>query len=64
MAVGLISGFGVLLLGGLVPPLGSMFGWLCDHCLHLLEWLVTFSGDKPLSHYWVSSPPGWWVLGF
>lgn len=64
VAVGLISGFGVLLLGGLVPPLGAACGWLCDWCLRFLEWLVTFSGDKPLSHYWVSSPPGWWVLGF
>jgi competence protein ComEC len=64
VAVGLISGFGVLLFGSLVPPLGAMCGWVCDGCLRFLEWLVTFSGDKPLSHYWVSSPPGWWVLGF
>src|SRR5262249_28300949 len=59
----LISGFGVLLLGD-VPLLGWMCGRVCDSCLRFLEWLVTFSGDKPLSHYWVSSLPGWWVLGF
>ena len=64
MAVGLTSGFGVLAFGPLLPPLGAMFGWLCDGSLWLLQSCIEAARDLPGSHFWVPGPADWWLLGF
>jgi competence protein ComEC len=64
VAGALYCGFGVVLLGWLVPPLGAACGWGCDQCLALLEWCVAAARHVPGSHAWVSGPPAWWLVGF
>ena len=43
-ALALLSGFGLLTIGWLVPPLASLFALVCDANLGLLDWLVTRTG--------------------
>jgi len=64
MAFALVSGFGVLVFGWLVPPLASVFGWCCNGSLGLLESCVRTARDLPFSHFWVPGPANWWLLGF
>jgi len=63
MAFALVSGFGVLVFGWLVPPLGGVCGWCCDGSLWLLESCVEWAREVPGSHVWVPGPADWWVLG-
>jgi len=64
MGVALVSGFGVLLLGWLVPPLAAVFGWCCNGSLWFLESGVQTVRDVPCSHFWVPGPADWWLWGF
>jgi len=64
MAFALVSGFGVLLFGWLVPPLAAVFGWCCNGSLWFLESGVQTARDVPCSHFWVPGPADWWLLGF
>ena len=63
ITVALYSGFGVLLLGWLLPPLGDACGWLCDASLYVVEWFIL--GGRALGgYYWLPAPPGWWIALF
>ncbi len=64
MAVALFSGFAVLVLGWLVPPLASVAGTCCDASLYCMESLI--AGAEPLRHgySWLPAPPQWWVAVF
>lgn len=64
MAFALITGFGVLVFGWLLPPLAAAFGRCCDGSLWLLEWCIELARSVPGSHFWVPGPPVWWLLGF
>lgn len=64
VSLALLSGFAVLMLGWLVPPLGNACGWICDGNLSLLDWSVRESAALPGSHYWVPGPDDWWLVGF
>jgi competence protein ComEC len=64
VAASLMSGFGVLLFGWLVPPLGLVFAWICDRSLALVERCVTTASALPGSHFWVPGPADWWLVGF
>jgi competence protein ComEC len=63
VAVGLLAGFGVLLLGWLIPPLGHFFGWLCSACLTLVQGCVSLAARLPGGHFWLPGPPDWWLIG-
>jgi len=64
MAFALVSGFGVLVFGWLLRPLGAVFGWCSNGSLWLLESCVQTARDVPLSHFWVPGPANWWLVGF
>jgi competence protein ComEC len=64
IAVALLCGFGVLLLGWLAPPLAYVAARLCDASLGVIDLLVTQAATWPGSHFWVAGPPVWWLLGF
>ena len=64
VAGALFFGFGVLLFGWLVPPLGDLFGWLANLCLATLEGTVGYAHRVPGGHFWVAGPAAWWVVVF
>jgi competence protein ComEC len=64
MSEALFAGFGVILLGGIAPPLGAACGWLCDTSLGIMEWLIHLGLSVPGNHVWGPAPPGWWVVAF
>ncbi len=64
VALAMAAGFGVLVFGWLVPPLGAAFGWLCDFNLRLLESAIDHAAAIPGGHFWVPGPRDWWLAGF
>jgi competence protein ComEC len=64
MAFALVSGFGVLVFGWLLPPLAGVFGACCDGSLWLLQSCVETARRVPWSHFWVPGPADWWLCGF
>jgi competence protein ComEC len=64
VALAMAAGFGVLVFGWLVPPLGAAFGWLCDFNLRLLETAIDHAAAIPGGHVWVPGPRDWWLAGF
>jgi competence protein ComEC len=64
VSVALFAGFGVLLFGWLLPPVGHACGWVCNQSLGLLEWMVDGADRVSAGHAWIPAPAQWWVLGF
>ena len=64
VAVALFSGLGVFVMGGFSPPLGTLFGWLCDTSLHLLEECLAGALYLPWAYCWIPHLPEWWVAGY
>lgn len=64
VAIAMVSGLATLLVGGLIPPLGALFGWVCDGSLALLEWLVAWGRDWPAAFFWLPAPPVWCLAIF
>ena len=63
-SVGLLTGFGVLVLGWLMPPLGTVTGLICDGALAWSDRCVSLGSTWPAGHFWVVGPPVWWVAAF
>jgi len=64
MACGLMSGFALLIVGDLLPPLAYVLGDFCNLNLWLLEWLVMTARRVPGGHVWAPGPADWWLWGF
>ncbi|MEX2186744.1 MAG: DNA internalization-related competence protein ComEC/Rec2 [Pirellulales bacterium] len=64
MALAMLFGFLVMLVGGLVPPLGDFFGSLCGASFHVLDGIVDAARSVPGGRYWVPGPDDWWMLVF
>ena len=64
MLVVLYSGFGLLVIGWIFPPLAKALAYLCDANLWFLETVVNFVKEIDGSHFWVPGPASWWLLGF
>ncbi len=64
VGVALFAGFGVMVFGWLLPPVGFVCGWICNQSLGLLEWMVDAADGVAAGHIWTPAPAGWWVLGF
>lgn len=64
VAAALLSGFGVMLFGWIMPPLASLCGLVCDWNLDLMDRLVAIANEIPGSHFWLPGPANWWLLGF
>ncbi len=57
-------GFGMLAFAWLLPPLGSLFGSLCDANLAVIQSTIEWTASLPASHFWSAGPAVWWLLGF
>jgi competence protein ComEC len=64
ISAALISGFLLLAVGWLVPPLGGICAAVCDTSLWAIDSCVGFAASLPWSHAWVPGPPLWWLCGF
>ena len=64
VALGLMSGFAVLVLDWVFPPLGAIAGSFCDASLWAVEGAVETASHCPGSHFWVPGPEPWWLWVF
>ena len=64
VASSLATGFAMLLVGWLVPPLEPLFAAGCRTSLSGLEQLVGGSSQLPGAYYWTPAPAVWWVIGW
>jgi competence protein ComEC len=64
VCVAMWSGYFMLTLGWLMPPVGSVCGAVCDVSLSGLEQVVAWAELLPAGHFWTPGPAWWWVLGF
>lgn len=62
--VALASGLALIIAGWVWWPLATCFGFTCHASLSTIRWIVETSAQIPCSHFWLPSPPGWWVAGF
>jgi competence protein ComEC len=60
----MVSGFGVLAFGWLVPPIGAICGWVCDRSLGLIESTIDAAARLPGTYFWMPGPELGWLLGF
>jgi competence protein ComEC len=58
------SGYAMLLVGWLLPPLGAALGALCNSSLAGLEAVVHWAESLPAGHFWAPGPAWWWVTVF
>lgn len=58
------SGFAMLLVGWIIPPVGVLCGIVCASSLTMLEQLVHWSESLPAGHFFAPGPAWWWVLVF
>ena len=63
MLLALMSGLGLIALGWF-PPIGWPLGVICGVSLWLVQLLVNWGEQIPLGHFWLRSPPAWWLYGF
>jgi competence protein ComEC len=59
----LASGIATVVFG-LVAPLGSLFGSVCDLSIQAMRELIDLAASVPFGHFWLPSPPSWWVVSF
>ncbi len=64
IALAMYSGFGVLLLGRLVPTITVILGWICQVSLEVVDGLINAALLFPGNHVWLPAPPWWWVGAF
>jgi competence protein ComEC len=57
----MITGFAVLAVGWLLPPLGAFFGVLCDFGLEAVEWSIDAAARVPGSYFWAAGPSEGWL---
>jgi competence protein ComEC len=58
------SGFGVLAIGWLLPPVGVLFAAICDLNLGIIEETVAAAARLPGSYAWTAGPPQGWLIVF
>jgi len=64
MSVSLFAGFGVLVFGGIFPPVAAFCGSICNASLALLEQAVCWAKQLEAGYFWTPPPATWWVVGF
>ncbi|MEX2306373.1 MAG: ComEC/Rec2 family competence protein [Pirellulales bacterium] len=62
--VAMWSGFVLLSIGWLIPPVAVGCGAVCNLSLAGLDGLVQWADSVPAGHFWAAGPAWWWVLGF
>ena len=63
MLSALIGGLGLIALG-FVPGVNWLLGMVCGGSLWILQWSVGWADQLPFGHFWLRSPPSWWLYGF
>jgi competence protein ComEC len=63
MLVALIAGLGLVVFGWL-PPVAWPLGVACGLSLWIVDVLVGWGELVPTGHFWLRSPPAWWLFGF
>ena len=58
-----VSGFLLLVVGGIAPLFAAPIGWVCGFFLDALQAGVDWGQRLPGSYYWVAGPPRWWIAG-
>jgi competence protein ComEC len=60
----LAAGVAVVVFGLLYDPLAAVPGLICDMTLRAMRWLIETAASIPYGHFWLPSPPVWWVAAF
>ena len=63
MLLALMSGLGLIAFGWF-PLFGWPLGVICGASLWLVQLFVGWGEQIPLGHFWMRSPPAWWLYGF
>ena len=63
MLLALMSGLGLIAFGWF-PLIGWPLGVICGASLWLVQLFVGWGEQIPLGHFWMRSPPAWWLYGF
>ncbi len=63
MLLALMAGLGLIVFGWF-PPIGWPLGVICGVSLWLVQLFVSWGEQVPLGHFWLRSPPAWWLYGF
>lgn len=64
IAVALVAGFVLLLVGWLLPALAMMLGAICSAMLAIVQSCIEVGARMPAGHWWATGPMAWWVVGF
>ena len=59
-----MSGFALLVVGTVLPPLAWLPALFCNVSFLLIEWLVRLGQRTPAGHFWVPGPEDWWLAAF
>jgi len=64
MTAALWTGFGLLVVGAVCPPLAPMLGGCCDGTIAMLQSGIETARRLPASYFWLPGPAEWWLVGF
>ena len=64
ITIAMWSGFFMVLLGWLIPVIGTICGSVCNWSLAWLEGLVKWAEALRFGHFWMPGPAWWWVIVF
>lgn len=64
VTIAMWSGFLMVVIGWLVPPIGFLCGSICNWSLAGLEGVVGWAERVPGGHFWAPGPAWWWVAAF
>ena len=64
MYVALTSGFALLTVGWLCPPVGALVAKVCNLNLWAIDSGIQLAREIPHGHAWVAGPAEWWLIGF
>ena len=60
----LASGVATVIMAFLLDPLAVVPGLICDGSLRVMRWLIETAASIPWGHFWLPSPPTWWVAAY
>ena len=63
MLFALMAGLGLIAFGWF-PLLGWPLGIVCGVSLWMVQVVVGLGEQVPFGHFWLRSPPAWWLYGF
>ena len=60
-AIALIAGIFAVMVGWIWQPIAIIPGMVCEAALRAMVAVVDVASAIPLGHFWLPSPPAWWV---